>query len=343
MKKRNLNIQGMRGICALMVFGGHATGAFIIPWLQAPHNPFRIILDGHAAVIFFFMLSGYFYYTNDILSIKSYVKMVFKRIIHLIPSYWVSLIIGTILCNIFLSYNIHFGEYVSDWMKEFWLEPVTISRFLNEAKIVFRHGESASFINPPSWYLNADFKAMIIIPTVIWFLNKTRWILAPLFFIVFIKYMENSWFLGIFLMGAILHKLQDKVNRLYELKRWSVYAIFIIGFILWQAQTLFYSPNSQSVNELCFMEMIEAIGVMMLLSILFKLPDLPILASKPLVFMGKISYEFYIIHFMVLLGLLPFISNIWIYLPMCFIISLFFSFILNIGGKLLSNRIIRYF
>lgn len=165
----------------------------------------------------------------------------------------------------------------------------------------------------------------------------------PLFFIVFIKYMENSWFLGIFLMGAILHKLQDKVNRLYELKRWSVYAIFIIGFILWQAQTLFYSPNSQSVNELCFMEMIEAIGVMMLLSILFKLPDLPILASKPLVFMGKISYEFYIIHFMVLLGLLPFISNIWIYLPMCFIISLFFSFILNIGGKLLSNRIIRYF
>lgn len=34
MKTLNLNIQGMRGVCALMVFGGHATGAFNLPWLQ---------------------------------------------------------------------------------------------------------------------------------------------------------------------------------------------------------------------------------------------------------------------------------------------------------------------
>lgn len=55
----------MRGICALMVFGNHVTGAFNLPWIQISHNPIRIFLDGHAAVIFIFMLSGYFYYTLD--------------------------------------------------------------------------------------------------------------------------------------------------------------------------------------------------------------------------------------------------------------------------------------
>lgn len=60
MKKLNLNILGMRGICTLMVFGSHLTGAFNFPWIQTSHNPLRIFLDGHAAVIFFFMLSGYF-------------------------------------------------------------------------------------------------------------------------------------------------------------------------------------------------------------------------------------------------------------------------------------------
>lgn len=72
MKKLNLNIQGARGICTLMVFFGHATGAYNIPWLQNHmNNPLRLLLDGHAAVIFFFVLSGYFYYTDKCITIKT--------------------------------------------------------------------------------------------------------------------------------------------------------------------------------------------------------------------------------------------------------------------------------
>lgn len=64
MKKLNLNILGMRGICILMILESHLTGAFNLPWIQTSHNPLRIFLDGHTAV-FFFMQSGYFYYTLD--------------------------------------------------------------------------------------------------------------------------------------------------------------------------------------------------------------------------------------------------------------------------------------
>lgn len=85
MKKLNLNIQGMRGVCALMVFGGHVTAAFDNPWLYSQYNPSRALLDGHAAVIFFFMLSGYFYYTNQCISLKKYAKMFVRRVLHLTP------------------------------------------------------------------------------------------------------------------------------------------------------------------------------------------------------------------------------------------------------------------
>ena len=44
MKKLNLNIQGLRGVCALMVFGGHVTAAFDNPWLYSQYNPLRALL-----------------------------------------------------------------------------------------------------------------------------------------------------------------------------------------------------------------------------------------------------------------------------------------------------------
>lgn len=68
-----------------MVFGGHVTAAFDNPWLYSQYNPLRAFLDGHAAVIFFFMLSGYFYYTNQCISLKKYAKLLVKRVLHLTP------------------------------------------------------------------------------------------------------------------------------------------------------------------------------------------------------------------------------------------------------------------
>ena len=180
---------------------------------------------------------------------------------------------------------------------------------------------------------------MIIIPFVIWLLNKTKWLLAPLFLILFIMFMENSWFLAIFLMGAILHKYQDRLFRLFNIRKWTLYVVFLIGFILWQAQVLIYTPDSQILWEMCIMEMIESIGVTMLLSVILKNSDLPILTSSPLLFMGKVSYEFYIIHFMLLMGLLPFISNIWLYIIICFSCTLFFSIILNRSSKWLTDSV----
>lgn len=232
------------------------------------------------------------------------------------------------LCNAFLSYSVSAGDYASSWMKEFWLEPVTLKKFLEEASIVLRHGQSFTFINPPSWYLNADFKAMLVIPLMILFFNKTKWLFAPLAILLMIVFAKG-WFLGIFLMGALLHKYQEDVFAFYGRYKYMIPVVAILGFLLWEVDALIYRPNYENIREACFMEMTEALGMLLLLSVILKCSEIPILSSKPLVYMGKISYEFYIIHFMVLEGLIPFVSNLWIYIVLCLIGSLVFAIILR--------------
>ena len=339
MKKLNLNIQGARGICTLMVFFGHATGAYNIPWLQNHmNNPLRLLLDGHAAVIFFFVLSGYFYYTDKCITIKQYIYIIIKRVIRLIPSYWVSIIIGALRCNYYLKYGISQDNNVSHWFASFWNEPVTWSRFLNEAKVVFRHAPSNEFINPNSWYLKVDFKMMVIIPVVIFLSNKTYWWLSGILIFLSVMTTTQCW-VAIFLMGATFHRYQERLFVTIGKHSWFLGVLSVVGVILWDVQT-WSGINTNIASNMYRMEIIQAVGVILLLAVLLFLSDLPILTSRVLLFMGRISYEFYIIHFLFLAGVMPFISNTWMYIFVCFIGSLLSAVLLHNGSEWVTFKVL---
>lgn len=85
------------------------------------------------------------------------------------------------------------------------------------------------------------------------------------------------------------------------------------------------------------MEMLEAIGVFLLLSVILKSSENPVLTNCFLLFIGQISYEFYIIHFMLLMGILPFVSNVAIYIFITFCGSLLLAFIMQRSIKRIIN------
>lgn len=337
----------MRGICALMVFSGHVTGAYNIPWFQAhTHHPLHLLIDGSAAVIFFFVLSGYFYYTPKFLTVKSYTHLIIKRVTHLLPPYWISIIAGALLCNYYLSNGISQEHNVTSWFKSFWNEPVSLQKFLVEAKVVLRGGSSKEFINPASWYLNADFKMMIIIPILVWMMNKTRWwLVLPLIILSLISTIQ--YWIAIFLMGATFHHYQDRVFKWIGKRHWLLGLLMVIGVVLWDAPTwIEIGINIDTLRKR--IEMIQAGGVILMLMGFLSFSNLPILTSRPLLFMGRISYEFYIIHFIVLLGLLPYISNTWLYITVCLAVSLATAVLLHQCGtwftaRILNTRMVQYF
>ena len=86
-RMKNLNIQGLRAVFAFIVFLGHSLGALRISWYDSMlNNPLHLLWDGSVSVVFFFVLSGWFY-TNikENLNLKSYLKFVFRRTFKITP------------------------------------------------------------------------------------------------------------------------------------------------------------------------------------------------------------------------------------------------------------------
>ena len=96
--KKNLNIQGLRAIFAMMVFLGHAFGALKTSWYGPLYNtPVHLFWDGAISVVCFFVLSGWFYYNVRDLSITSYVRLLLKRTYKIVLPYWIVLLFGALL------------------------------------------------------------------------------------------------------------------------------------------------------------------------------------------------------------------------------------------------------
>lgn len=84
--KKNLNIQGLRAIFALIVFLGHSYGTLEAKWFDIePYRPLRLFLDGSISVVFFFVLSGYFYYNTKEYNLKYHLQLIKKRMLRIAP------------------------------------------------------------------------------------------------------------------------------------------------------------------------------------------------------------------------------------------------------------------
>ena len=132
---------------------------------------------------------------------------------------------------------------------------------------------------------------------------------------------------------------QERLFVIIGKHRWFLGVLSAVGIILWDVQT-WSGINTNIASNMYRMEIIQAVGVILLLTVLLFLSDLPILTSRVLLFMGRISYEFYIIHFLFLAGLMPFISNTWIYIAVCFIGSLLSAILLHNGSEWVTFKVL---
>lgn len=85
-RKLNYNIQYLRGICALVVFFSHSLNIYKIEWVQQlMPTPFHFFFDGQWAVIFFFTLSGFYYYKEERFDVNKYLRGLAKKALKIYP------------------------------------------------------------------------------------------------------------------------------------------------------------------------------------------------------------------------------------------------------------------
>lgn len=298
MKKRLKELDGLRGIFALLVVCYHFSASPQFDPLSYTTN--FIFRHSFIFVDFFFVLSGFviaFNYSESLNSDRSFWDFVKKRFVRLYP-----LLIYSVLVYVPLkAYGILTGFEFNDGVYSFnnlILETLDPLVFMNSTPLL----GSTEGMNPVSWSISAEMISYLFFGLMVLLLRKNHILvissMAVLAFAFFFKYgsLEVSGSLG-FLRGILGFSLGVVVYSFYE--RFSFqsdrleipYLVVLIG--------LFYLVDLNLATEaILVFPLWFSLGVL-----IFSKSNGFVswfLRSQITQFIGKISYSIYLNHFFVL-------------------------------------------
>ncbi|MCU4542684.1 acyltransferase [Acinetobacter bereziniae] len=294
-------LTSLRIFFALFVFLSHLS--FLKNDEQYAKLFYSIFNEGFLGVSFFFILSGfilaYNYKEKFLLGKISKKTFYVSRLARIYPIHFFTMLVALILGLISSSDNV---KYILEHI-------FLIQSFFSDQDIYFS-------LNSPSWSISDEMFFYLLFPFVI-FLNKSYKILLFIFFIFLIfilnyKLSDNlkHYWLYIspiirfsdFLLGILLFDIFERVKKIYAKKEspliFELFAIFlfIVFFIFHDKIDLGYR---YSVYYWIPMSLI--ILIFSLSKVLYSQNSVSnILSNKYLVWLGEISFCFYLIHLLVI-------------------------------------------
>lgn len=210
----------------------------------------HLFYDGKIAVCMFWVLSGY-YITKKMMrfSVKIYVLFLAKKFFRLYPLYMLSLIVGTIFCNMRLTFD---ELYFTSWFSGFWNRSVSV--FDLQKQLVLRG--DFNIINPPSWTMKSEFEMTILLPiilaAVLLIAKKGKWInlclLICTFFVIGggkIRFFDITAF-PVFCLGTLILLNNNQIKQFVNNKsQWIIFVVCI--FLMNIGNTGLFSEYNPSI------------------------------------------------------------------------------------------------
>lgn len=281
-------LDGIRGLAVLIVLLSHSSGRgmALAPWLN-----FAGI--GHVGVYLFFVLSGYLL-TKSLLEGQSATQFYLRRVFRIVPLYYVVLI-GVLI------YQAN-GDYSEKYLHIAGETQDVLMHFL------FLKGDGVF------WTLAAEFGFYLLLPLILVAARRLGWIwlfaFATIYFcsfllvqlfgvttfpLKFVSISHHSQFMDVFVCGILAAYLPQKrlLHPLVPVLFWGLIAISVVcisqGFLL----------ANRPLYNLRWMSMLY--GVIFALAIVNATCGssqlFGVLNTRPLVFMGKIGFGLYLLHF----------------------------------------------
>lgn len=306
-------LTSFRFIAALAVFGSHL---FILQSFEQTKWLFdRILYEGYLGVTFFFILSGFiltYNYYDKIKSLdKSMIKKFYKaRIFRIYPVY---------ILTFLISIPIALYNYAEIPLKALVMAIINLGMFQSFVPI-----KSVYFsFNAPSWSISDEMFFYVIFPFLIYFLikigihNKLKnWFILSIFIyftaLVLVWFMRDSalahwlfyvfpvfrfidFFFGIILAITFIKFKDIQLNS-------KIFSILEVVSILLLVIAFYYFPHIHPTLRLWgyylpFMALIIWIFAFQK-GIISKL-----LSNKLLIYLGEISFSFYMIHQLIIIYL----------------------------------------
>ena len=272
-------------------FSGYSFGAFD-----------AIFASGYLAVDFFFVLSGFIlaYTYADVFHAKSISvqKFMVKRLARIYPVHFVMLLVTAF----FLWVAKNAGWEATDDSLNIW-------NFLDNALLVHAWNQTDGLTyNQPSWSISAEFFAYLCFPVLVWGAGRCRRTAAT----------KLALSLFIFVLVQLVFLLQGVVltNSSYDYGIIRIVPEFLFGISIYFFFLQYrYDKNTRTALFLTsfilaaflYLGNFDMLIVPLFGAVIYFLADAQrngacVWLAKPVwVYLGKISYSFYMVHYCVLL------------------------------------------
>ena len=285
------HLDSLRGIAAITIALIHS------PFQNSFLTDNLFISHGTLMVDFFFVLSGFvisYTYSDRINNYKNLIQFQYKRFLRLYPLH-------------ILTFSAFLFFYLTEFVKDYFFDPG--GQFINLSlyKADFFHNlfltqnifRGSNLYNGPSWSISTEFYTYLFFGLLTLILkNKIYSIIAYIFIILtsiiliqaYSSFDTTDEFALLrcfysFFLGALLYKLFPKVHSNNN----SIFAISSIFFV-----TIFVMFHPENIS---FIFPILCVFLIYFTNTSKTNFILVILKSKPLTFLGKISYGIYMIHY----------------------------------------------
>lgn len=302
-------ITGLRGIAIMMVFLIHAGGEF----RQYSDIANRIVDLGKYGVEIFFVISGFTIFYQFFERNYSFKKFLTLRIVRISIPYFPIILLLFLAVNLELeSQNIYAIQYDNGDIS--FLNLLLHMLYINYFDVSY-----ANSIIGVEWTLSIEVFYYLFFGYLIYksylnrYISKNLKLFIGLFILSIsiallskLKYIDinlASWlpfkYGYMFLLGGIAYFIRKKLSELYTTKKLKKLSNIILLLVVFMFSTFMigvFLPNSTTVNELFF-------NILTFILIIFTRDDAilsKILTNKIIIFLGSISFSFYLLHILVI-------------------------------------------
>ncbi len=344
--RRLETLDSLRGLAAVAVVASHllhVRPAFgtrpwhgpLLPWEWAlKATPLAVLVDGHAAVLVFFVLSGLVLAGPLLAPARPpYGAFALKRFLRLYPPYAAALL-GAAALQAWFGAGAPHGP--SAWLATSWTDRFSAGAVADYALML---GNRLALDNPV-WSLDVEMRISLLLPLLL--LPVRRWRpAAPLLAAGLLASgaVLRPWgappviwssllYAGMFLLGTAL---AGQVGRLRAVRPGWPALVMLAG--------------AWAVLFLVWREALEAVGAAMLVAaVLMRGPPAALCETAAARFLGRISFSLYLVHVPVLmavlavLGTTPFWRVVVVFVPVSLAVAWAFHRIIEIPSHALSRR-----
>ena len=303
-------LDGLRGLAAMSVVGFHYASAYALP--PGPlatillSSPLSILIEGRAAVSFFFVLSGfvlalkYFRAADDRLTPISYLAYGVSRVGRIWIPYVVMVILSLMLKR-YVRPEQTVGLIQTPWYVSLWTDPIGLKQFILETNLFVKWTRIT--LVPQAWSLYIEMTISLLVPV---FALIARRSLVPLLLAsaLLVLSLNAPVFVVHFVLGIVMARFFS-ANTVSGLSWTTKSALMIGGIALYGFRVLGPAVGLPAL-PVDVTDCLNGVGAAALIWMTLFSPRMQAtLNVRPIAHLGKVSYSIYLCHVALLLCVVP--------------------------------------